>query len=311
MLESSELPVTVIGGYLGSGKTTLVNHLLRNAHGRKLAVLVNDFGDLPIDQDLIEAEDEQVISIAGGCVCCSYGSDLIDGLRRLLQVHPRPNHVLIESSGVALPNAVASSVSLVQPYQMGAVCVVCDASSIIEMRHDRYLADTVIAQLKGADLVLLNKVDLAEPAHQQTAVDLLNHLAPGTSVIPTLQARLPFELILDISLETRPALPQKIFHDTSFYQTAHVSIPELVDAAGLARALARGSLGILRAKAILRDPTGAIVELQVVGRRSDIRPWRNHKNSPGNLVTIGIGSNSNQQHIERLVQRYICAGSVQ
>ncbi len=72
---SAGLPVTVIGGYLGSGKTTLVNHLLRHAGSLRLAVLVNDFGELPIDADLIETRGEGVISIAGGCVCCSFGSD--------------------------------------------------------------------------------------------------------------------------------------------------------------------------------------------------------------------------------------------
>ena len=77
------VPVTVIGGYLGAGKTTLVNRLLRQANGRRLAVLVNEFGALPIDADLIESQDDNIINIEGGCVCCSYGSDLIAGLRDL------------------------------------------------------------------------------------------------------------------------------------------------------------------------------------------------------------------------------------
>ncbi len=311
MLAASRLPVTVIGGYLGSGKTTLVNHLLRNANGRRLAVLVNDFGGLPIDRDLIEAEDEQIISIAGGCVCCSYGSDLTDGLRRLLQAQPRPNHLLIESSGVALPNAVASSVSLVEPYRMGAVCVVCDASSILELRSDRYLADTVIAQIEGADLVLLNKTDLAGPERQQAAVDWVNHLAPGIPILPTLQARLPIEVILDISLENRSPSLRGIFHDTSFYETAQVCVPDPVDTAGLARALTDGALGILRAKAILRDPVAGIVQLHVVGRRCDVHPWKGQQPNPGNLITIGIGPNANQQHIERLIKQYIRTESAQ
>ena len=77
MEQATPLPVTVIGGYLGAGKTTLVNRLLRQADGLRVAVLVNEFGKLPIDADLIESRDENVINIAGGCVCCSYGSDLI------------------------------------------------------------------------------------------------------------------------------------------------------------------------------------------------------------------------------------------
>ena len=77
MTSTNNIPVSVIGGYLGSGKTTLINQLLRNADGRKLAVLVNEFGALPIDADLIEAQSDTMISISGGCVCCSYGNDLI------------------------------------------------------------------------------------------------------------------------------------------------------------------------------------------------------------------------------------------
>ena len=93
------LPVTIIGGYLGAGKTTLVNQMLRQADGQKLAILVNEFGELPIDADLIESRDENVINIAGGCVCCSYGSDLIEALQAL-ELHP--------TTGIA-PAPLASS----------------------------------------------------------------------------------------------------------------------------------------------------------------------------------------------------------
>ena len=89
------IPVSVIGGYLGAGKTTLVNHLLRNANGRKLAILVNEFGELPIDADLIEADDGDMISIAGGCICCSYGSDLVGALMELPERMPDMDGMLI------------------------------------------------------------------------------------------------------------------------------------------------------------------------------------------------------------------------
>ena len=101
------IPVTVIGGYLGAGKTTLVNHMLRNANGLKLAILVNEFGELPIDADLIEAEDDNLISLAGGCICCSYGNDMVSALMELSQMEPRPDHVVLEASGVAIPNSIA------------------------------------------------------------------------------------------------------------------------------------------------------------------------------------------------------------
>ena len=105
------IPVTVVGGYLGAGKTSLVNHLLRNAGGRRIAVLVNEFGALPIDADLIEGDaGDGFISIAGGCICCSYGSDLMDALMRLPRLESPPEHV-------ARHWAPAGQVSLQSPFQ--------------------------------------------------------------------------------------------------------------------------------------------------------------------------------------------------
>lgn len=121
------LPVTIVGGYLGAGKTTLVNHLLRHADGLRIAVLVNDFGDLPIDADLIESADGDVIALAGGCVCCAFGSDLVGALIALARRAPRPDHVLIETSGVALPGAVARTLTLVAGLERQGVLVVVDA----------------------------------------------------------------------------------------------------------------------------------------------------------------------------------------
>ncbi len=138
----STLPVIVIGGYLGAGKTTLVNRLLRNAGGRRIAVLVNEFGELPIDADLIEGEKDGVIGIAGGCVCCSYGSDLVEGLQALRRGF-EPDILLIEASGVGLPSSIAQTVELVPGYAVRGVVVLLDAERILGQAADPYLADTV------------------------------------------------------------------------------------------------------------------------------------------------------------------------
>ena len=151
------LPVTVIGGYLGAGKTTLVNRVLRRADGRRIAVLVNEFGDLPIDADLIESRDDNVINIAGGCVCCSYGSDLMASLMDLQKLEPRPDHILIEASGVALPEAIAQSVELMVQYVVDGIVVIANADNVREQGSDTYLGDTIRRQLAAADIILLNK----------------------------------------------------------------------------------------------------------------------------------------------------------
>ena len=106
------LSTIVLGGYLGAGKTTLLNHLLRHAQGRRIAVMVNDFGDIGIDADLIESTDGEVMNLSGGCICCSVGSDLVAALMALPQRVPPPDLVLIETSGVALPGSVARGARL-------------------------------------------------------------------------------------------------------------------------------------------------------------------------------------------------------
>ena len=124
------LPAIVIGGWLGAGKTTLVNRLLRDPGGRRIAVMVNDFGDIGIDADLIVSQDDQVMNLAGGCVCCAVGSDLVEALMALPGRTPAFDLVLIETSGVALPGAVARSVRLVPGIEVDGVVVLADAETV-------------------------------------------------------------------------------------------------------------------------------------------------------------------------------------
>ncbi|MEZ5857216.1 MAG: GTP-binding protein [Hyphomicrobiaceae bacterium] len=161
------VPVTIVGGYLGAGKTTLVNQLLRQADGVRIAVLVNELGDISIDADLIEARDADMISVAGGCVCCSYGSDLMAALMDLSRRRPRFDHVVLETSGVALPGPVAASLTLLADYVNDGAVILADAVSVRRQAADRYLSDTIRQQLSGADLVVLNKTDLVDAATLQ------------------------------------------------------------------------------------------------------------------------------------------------
>ncbi len=164
------LPTVVIGGYLGAGKTTLVNHLLRHAQGRRIAVLVNDFGDVNIDAALIEDTAAGVLSLSGGCLCCSFGDDLVGTLGGLARRDPAPDVCLIELSGVALPAAVVATARLAPAVDVVATLVVADAAHIRSQAADRYVGDTVRAQLAQAEWVMLNKADLVDAtALQETA----------------------------------------------------------------------------------------------------------------------------------------------
>jgi len=313
---AAPLPVTVIGGYLGAGKTTLVNHLLRHAAGRRIAVLVNDFGELPIDADLIEAEDGDVLSLAGGCVCCSFGSDLMGALIKLAQRTPRPDQLLIETSGVALPGAVAASLTLLTDVVLEAVVVLADAETVRARAADRYLADTIERQLHAADLVILNKLDLVAPGAQAALRAWLGTQAPRASVIDAVHAQLPVELLLGVELAAgrRPdparrlsgALrsPPAVAAEALFeHIESYVARP--VDARQLADALADPALGIVRAKGVLRDRAGAPVALQVVGLRATIQPLVAMNVPCGRLVCIGLRGRLDRAAIQAALDRAV------
>ena len=157
---SDSIPVTGGGGYLGAGMTTLVNHLLRNADGRRLAVLVNEFGSIAIDEDLIEAEEDGLISIAGGCICCSFGNDLIGAINDLRTSDPAPEHIVVETSGVALPGAVVASLGLMDGIRPDGTVVLVDAETVLKQVADDYIGDTITRQLADAEIVVINKRDL-------------------------------------------------------------------------------------------------------------------------------------------------------
>ena len=171
-------PVVVVGGYLGAGKTTLVNHMLRHAAGRRVAVLVNDFGTVSIDASLIEGQgDDGVLAIAGGCMCCAYGEDLVGTLSTVAARQPAPQAILVECSGVGLPGAVARAAALVPAIRVEGVVVLVDAAEIVRLIDDVYVGDTVRQQLREADLLIVNQSDrVVEEAWPAVDQVLSHHL---------------------------------------------------------------------------------------------------------------------------------------
>lgn len=295
--EQVPIPVTVIGGYLGAGKTSLINHLLRNARGLKLAVLVNDFGTLPIDADLIEAQDGNVIGIAGGCVCCSYGSDLMQALMDLEARDPRPEHVLLETSGVALPGQVASAVTLLAGYALDAVVTLADAATVRAHGADRYLADTISRQLADAHLVLLNKADLVGADELEQVQQLVSAKAPHARVLVSRHAAAPIEIVLGARLGESAAQAHgttdrhahAYTHDTA-YATEAFDFAPVTDAQALADTLCDPTLGILRAKGIVTTQDGSPWLIQIVGTHATVTRARGKAASIRGLVVIGLSN---------------------
>ena len=296
--QSGALPVTVVGGYLGAGKTTLVNNMLRQAGGRRLAIMVNEFGALPIDSSLVEAADDRIVTLTGGCVCCSYGDDMVSSLAMLAALDPRPDHVLLEASGVALPGAIAGTVGLLSDFALDGTVVLADAETVRRRAGDRYVGSTIRQQLAQADLILLNKCDLA--ADPDAVEAWLGEAAPDARTLRATQADAPIDAVLGTRTGPGAVRADGRFRDhTSGYVAAELDPPAGAGPDALARLLADPARRLLRAKGFIRRADGAMAALQVVGNR-----WTVSEAPPGavpGLVCIGLKGQADLAAVRRAV----------
>lgn len=266
----SQIPVTVIGGYLGAGKTTLVNHMLRNAAGRKIAILVNEFGELSIDEDLIEAEDDGLISIAGGCICCTFGNDLIGALQDLATMSPPPDHIVIESSGVAIPGAIVSTMMLSDAFRSDGIVVVADAETVQRNANDDYIGDTITRQLADAEIVILNKTDLISSSDLTALETWVTRTAPRAITINATRGAVPPDALLGIVKNPGPGHKQS--HSDGLFDSMILQPAPDTSPSQLANRLATGSFGVIRAKGYMHDSDGTLWLLHTVGQRWDAEP---------------------------------------
>jgi G3E family GTPase len=286
-----------------------VNHLLRHADGRRIAVMVNDFGELTIDADLIEGAEGSVLALAGGCVCCSFGSDLLGALQDMLQRQPVPDLILIETSGVALPAAVARSARLLPGLRIEGIVLMLDAETVRQRSTDPYVGDLVRQQLLDADLLILNKTELCNSTGLAALNAWLATMSiPGTPVVTANQARVPPELVLGFQagLETvdsnttadplahwaaRPIGPTSTPAADRFVSEL-LMLPPALDPQALLQGLIDPTNGVVRAKGWLTDLTGQRQLLQQVGRRLELLPLAPDAGPPGpdRLLIIGLAS---------------------
>ena len=194
------IPFTVIGGFLGAGKTTLLNRWLAQATGQRFAVLVNDFGAINIDAALVSQAGGDAIALSNGCVCCSIGDDLSQALTRVLAMSPAFDAVVVEASGVSDPWRIAQYALADPQLQLQGVIVLLDASALAAQRADPLLTETLQRPLAHADLLVLNKADLASAAELSEARAWIADDARGRGkaaapVIETRQADLPLSLL--------------------------------------------------------------------------------------------------------------------
>jgi len=301
------IPVTLIGGYLGAGKTTLVNHLLRGRGDRRIAVLVNDFGELPIDDALIESRDGPLLRLAGGCVCCSFGSDLMAALQQMLALQPAPQHILIETSGVALPAAVARMLGLLPGLQLDALLVLADAETLRRHAADRYVGELVREQLQQADLLLLNKTDLVAEAELPALRDWLAAAAPQARLLNCQQARLPAELLLGIGpMQSGSRRGPAVADAGTLFDSLSLEFEHGVDMAALAALLAAPALRLVRAKGLMRDRDDRTRTLQLVGTRCALALSAHDGSQPGRLVCIALRGDLQAERIRAALAACAC-----
>jgi G3E family GTPase len=178
---SAQIPVLIIAGYLGAGKTTLVNQMLSTATSR-IAVIVNDFGSVNIDAALIAERHDDTIELTNGCVCCVVGESLADVLFAIGDRPQQPDFIIIEASGVADPSVVASYAHL-SGFHLGGVLVLVDAVNAVTTSLDTYVGVTFARQVRTADLVAITKSDIASSEELQNTRRLVAETAPRTPVI--------------------------------------------------------------------------------------------------------------------------------
>jgi G3E family GTPase len=288
--------LTVLGGYLGAGKTTLLNHILRHADGRRLAVIVNDFGSINIDADLVESRTDDTLTLANGCICCSISGGFAEALTELSRRSPAPEHVIIEASGIADPVKIGHFASL-PPYRLDGIVVVADAETVRGRSGDKYVGGQVRRQLQAADLVVLNKVDLVGEEDLGELRLWLRDQVPDARILTTRQGRVPLALLLGLHAEAdghhHDAHDHHHDHDHGQeYASASVTLDAPVREADFRAMVEAWPPSVLRAKGFLHlEGDGRRRHVfQLVGRRWSLAPDRNWglDRPQSRIVVIGL-----------------------
>ncbi|MCP5001903.1 MAG: GTP-binding protein [Hyphomicrobiales bacterium] len=298
---NNPLPVTIISGYLGAGKTTLVNHLLRHADGRKLMVLVNDFGDLAIDADLIQSQDDDLVTLSNGCVCCSLGSDLFQTFCTVLDRAPRPDHLVIEASGIARPGNIANIARAEPDLHLDGTVTLVDAELIEDNLADPQIASALMEQISAADLLLVNKADLVTELRLAEIRRMLGEICDETQVLGCSNGAVAPDAILGAGNGSR-AGEQPSYdhaHSQNYVRWSHEATG-VFDLEKLKAGLAALPRGVLRFKGIIQSGDGPVA-VHRVGRRLSVNRIDGPAPSTSQMVAIGLQGQMDPAAIEKAV----------
>ncbi|MCC3247090.1 cobalamin biosynthesis protein CobW [Methylocystis sp. WRRC1] len=329
MTTQAKIPATIVTGFLGAGKTTLIRNVLENARDRRLALVINEFGDVGVDGEILRAcgvencPEENIVELANGCLCCTVADDFVPAIEALLAHEKRPDHIIIETSGLALPKPLVKAFdwpAIRSKLTVDGVIAVIDGKAVAEGRfaddldavaqeradtetidHDNPLEEVFEDQLACADLVILNKTDLLDADEELRVAEQLSQGARDTvKVVRARDGRVDPLVLLGLAaaaeddLASRPshhdAEPD---HDHDDFDSFVVSLPAVTDPAALVAKLA----DIARAHDVLRvkgfvEVAGKPMRLLVQGVGARIqhhfdRPWKPNEARASRLVVIG------------------------
>ncbi|MGA0531429.1 cobalamin biosynthesis protein CobW [Hansschlegelia sp. KR7-227] len=331
MTASHKIPATVVTGFLGAGKTTLVRHLLQNAGGRRIALIVNEFGDVGIDGEVLRAcaseacSEDDIVELANGCICCTVADDFIPTMEKILARSPQPDHIVIETSGLALPQPLVKAFrwpEIATRVTVDGVVTVVDGPAVRDGRfahdeaavaaqraadpnvdHDDPIEELFEDQVRSADLLVLHKADLmADGEIAAVKADILQHASEGVRVVSAANGALPADVLLGLKsgvedkIDGRPTTHEmegEEQHDHDDFDSFVADTPEVADAAEL-EARVRAVLDahdVLRLKGFVPVAgKSARLVVQAVGARIETyfdRPWRDGEARLGRLVVIG------------------------
>lgn len=308
-------PVTIIGGFLGAGKTTLVRRVLKEPEGRRLGVLVNDFGALNIDAEVISEILPDVLSLKNGCVCCNINADLIGGVRRLLSSKAPPDHIIIETSGVSQPRRVAEtffSNALKGAVELDGIICLPDCLSFPELSYEE--TEFAIDQAAVADITVLNKIDVASRKAIDEVRGILCGAQPHMRILEAAHAGIPSEIIFGPKDRRRPDLnARRAAFTASFVTQSHGDTflawawqsDHLLDLAAFRVAVKQFPLSVYRAKGLLSFASvpGERALFQLVGKRSSLDFQTATKSECQNsLVTIARRDSFDPDGMQRMLE---------
>ena len=249
-MHGQKIPATVITGFLGAGKTTMIRNLLMGANGRKIALIVNEFGDLGVDGDVLKGcgaencTEDDIVELTNGCICCTVADDFIPTMEKLLERDEQPDHIVIETSGLALPQPLVAAFNwpeIKTRVTVDGVITVVDSAAVADGRfaddHDRLdaqrqaddaldhespLEELFEDQLTAADLIVLNKADLIDAQRLETVrSDVAKRTSRSPSIITSHQGQVPPKILLGLGMESENDIANRKSHHEIEHEAAH------------------------------------------------------------------------------------------